>query len=60
MKYRAFIKELENEGVIAKEGTKHCKLIFNGKYSIINHHKSKEITNVYANVIRKQLGLPQK
>lgn len=47
-------------GVIAKEGTKHCKLIFNGRYSIINHHKSKEITNVYANVIRKQLGLPQK
>lgn len=56
MKYNEFVKELKKQGVIFDERKGHTKLYLNGKQSTLKRHPSQEITNAYANLIRRQLG----
>lgn len=57
MKYKQFVNELKNQGVVFVEMTNHTKLYYKGKNSTLKRHPSQEISNQYANLIRKQLGL---
>ena len=57
MKYKEFVNELKQKGVIFDERKGHTKLYLNGHQSTIKRHPSQEITNLYANLIRRQLGL---
>lgn len=57
MKYKQFVNELKNQGVEFVEMTNHTKLYYKGKRSTLKRHPSQEISNLYANLIRKQLGL---
>ena len=45
------------QGVKTKDGTKHLKLYYNGKQSILPRHPSKEIPKQLVEKIKKQLGL---
>lgn len=54
MKYKQFVNELKN---VLVEMTNHTKLYYKGKRSTLKRHPSQEISNQYANLIRKQFGL---
>lgn len=55
MKLKAFLDELRKRGVLVKEGTNHYKLFYGDKWTTCVRHPSKELSNVSANNIRKQL-----
>ena len=57
MKHKDFIDELLASGVRIENGTNHLKLYYKGKASTCPRHPSQEISNVFANKIKKQLGL---
>lgn len=59
MKLRDFLMELKAEGVVIRDATRHYKLYCNGRQTIMKRHPSQEISNCYASLIRKQLGLRQ-
>lgn len=55
MKTREFKKELEKHGVQFVECKRHTKPTLKGKVSFLPRHS--EISNQFANVIKKQLGI---
>lgn len=55
MKTSEFKKELKAKGVKLSESKRHTKLTLNGKTSFLPRHA--EISNQFAQVIRKQLGI---
>ena len=55
MKYNEFVKELKQQGVIFDERKRHTKLYLNGKQSTLKRHPTQEISNTYANLIKKVL-----
>lgn len=57
MKLKTFLDELKKEGVVVLNGTNHYKLILGDKWTTCKRHPSKELSNVAASRIRKQLGL---
>lgn len=57
MKYKQFVNELKNQGVVFVEMTNHTKLYYKGKHSTLKRHPSQEISNQYANLIRKNWDL---
>lgn len=60
MKIKAFIDLLKSEVVTVKNGTNHYKLYYGTKWTICPRHPSKEISDINANNVRKQLGLRTK
>jgi mRNA interferase HicA len=50
-----FKKELRALGARFKEGAKHTKVYLNGRQTTLPRHK--EISDQFANMIRKQLGV---
>ena len=57
VKQAEFVKSLEAQGAIVKQGTKHLKVYLNGKQTTIPRHPGKEIDNRLAKEIKKQLNL---
>ena len=57
MKIKAFIDLLKSEGVTVKNGTNHYKLYYGTKWTICPRHPSKEISDINANNVIKQLVL---
>lgn len=56
MKLSEFKKWLKTQGVTCKEGTRHTKLYFEGRQTILPRH-SAEISEPLRKAILKQLGL---
>lgn len=57
MKYVSFVNELKSKGVVFVNRKNHVRLYLNGKSSTLKRHPTQEISNVYADLVRKQLGL---
>jgi mRNA interferase HicA len=57
VKVSEFRRWLESQGVVVKEGSRHCKLYFQGKQSVLPRHPSKELKEGTRRAILKQLGL---
>ncbi len=57
MKHNAFIDELKRLGVRVEDAKGHLKLYYNGRQTICRRHPTKEISNQYARLVKKQLGL---
>ncbi len=59
MKHKAFIDELKSLGVKVEDAKGHLKLYYKGKQTVCRRHPTKEISNQYAKLVKKQLGLIQ-
>ncbi|WAT01503.1 type II toxin-antitoxin system HicA family toxin [Rouxiella chamberiensis] len=57
MKQSEFRRWLESQGVEVYDGTKHLKLRFKGKRSVMPRHPGSELDDRLRKVILKQLGL---
>lgn len=57
MKHKSFIDELRTLGVRIVDGGSHLKLYYKDKQTTCPRHPSREISNAFAKVIKKQLGL---
>ena len=57
MKHSSFIDELRKLGVRVENGTRHLKLYYKGKQTTCPRHPSQEISEKFAKLIKKQLGL---
>lgn len=57
MKTAQFIKFLKEHGVIVTERKRHYGLIYMGKKTVCPRHPGKEIKNVFAKTIAKQIGI---
>lgn len=57
MKPKEFLDELKSKGVRVEDGSKHYKLYYKGKQTTCPRHPSLEFSVVFANRIKKQLGL---
>lgn len=58
MKTSEFLRKLKKLGVIAEDGSRHTKLYFQGKQSVIPRH-SKEIAEGTRKAIMKQLQITE-
>ena len=57
MKHLAFISELKALGVRVEDAKGHLKLYYKDKQTICRRHPTKEISNAYAKLVKKQLGI---
>ena len=57
MRQSEFLKWLKAQGVETKEGTRHLKLMYRGRQTILPRHPSKELTKGLVKGVKKQLGL---
>ena len=57
MKQSEFLRWLKAQGVEVAEGSKHTKLIYKGRKTIIPRHPGREIKKGTVEAIKKQLGL---
>lgn len=57
MKQSEFLKWLKKQGVTATQGTKHLRLHYNGKSTILPRHPSQELPTGTVEAVKKQLGL---
>ena len=57
MKRSEFLKYLLARGVTVKDGSKHSKLYYNGRQSVLPRHPSIELKKGTIEGVKKQLGL---
>lgn len=57
MKHKTFIDELKALGVRVEDGKNHLKLYYKDKQTVCRRHPTKEISNSYAKLIKRQLGI---
>lgn len=57
MKQSEFVRWLLKHGVDIKDGTKHLKLYYNGKQTILPRHPAKELKQPLVDGVKKKLGL---
>ncbi len=57
MKISEFKRWLIAQGVAVEDGTRHWKLYFNGRQSVLPRHPSQELKEGTRKAILKQLGL---
>ena len=56
MKQRQFRKWLESQGVTVTDGTRHLKLRYQGKSTILPRHPNEELTKGTMEGVKKQIG----
>ena len=59
MKHKEFIDELKRLGVVLKDGSRHYKAYYQGKQTVVNRHPTKDYSQKYMGIIKRQLGLKQ-
>jgi mRNA interferase HicA len=57
VKQAEFVKWLESQGVVLKQGKKHYKAYYQGKQTTVLRHPGKEIGHDLVKEIKKQLGM---
>lgn len=57
MKQAEFVRWLSAQGVVTGQGSKHLKLYFNGKQSVLPRHPGKELKQGLVERVKKQLDL---
>lgn len=57
MKQSEFLKWLKLQGVEVKDGTKHLKLFFKDKQTVLPRHPNAELKTGLVEGVKKQLGL---
>lgn len=57
MKQSEFLRWLKSQGVEVKDGSKHLKLFYKDKQTILPRHPSAELRTGLVEGVKKQLGL---
>ena len=57
MKQSEFLRWLRSQGVEVQDGSRHLKLYFNGKQTVLPRHPSHELKTGLIEGVKKQLGL---